>query len=292
MQSTAQIIPFSFEKREIRTLLVDDQPWFCGVDVCSALGYVNSRQAIQKNCRPKGVSNRDTPTAGGQQSLTFIDEGNLYRLIIKSRKQEAQVFEEWVCDEVLPSIRRQGRYDDTQNKMDHLIADTIGKQGHGILSELIKGKVSHLRGKARTSVQSKLWAQVHKAFQVDVAADIPVVQLDSARNFIGAYVLEGDFLPATEQQPQQAPTPQAVFKAKRIPSDFDRRHGLLSPEQMFDCGWRVDLLWAVKWLKEHEGQTVKLEQGLTDQLTLELNSILHWYESYRNKLMDIRRLAV
>ncbi len=101
--------------------------------------------------------------------------------------------------------------------------------------------------------------------------------------------LEGDYLPASESKPK--PTPQAVFKAKRTPSDFDRRHGLLSPEQMFDCGWRVDLLWAVKWLKEHEGQTVKLEPGLTDQLTLELNSILHWYESYRNKLMDIQRIA-
>ena len=86
------------------------EPWFCAADVCEVLGYANSRQAVQKNCRDKGVSSRDTLTDGGTQALTFISEGNLYRLIIKSRKPEAERFETWVMEEVLPSIRQKGGY--------------------------------------------------------------------------------------------------------------------------------------------------------------------------------------
>jgi hypothetical protein len=75
-----------------------------------SLGYANPRQAVQKNCKEKGVSKRDTPTSGGNQEMVYLDEGNIYRLIIKSRKPEAEKFESWVMDEVLPSIRKNGHY--------------------------------------------------------------------------------------------------------------------------------------------------------------------------------------
>lgn len=90
--------------------MIDGEPWFCAADVCEALGYANARDAIAKHCRAGGVAKRDTPTSSGVQPLTFINEGNLYRLCIKSHKPEAQKFEAWVCDEVLPAIRKTGRY--------------------------------------------------------------------------------------------------------------------------------------------------------------------------------------
>jgi len=102
---------FSFEGKALRTFAdKNGEPWFCAADVCEVLGYANSRQAVQKSCRDKGVSSRDTLTDGGTQALTFISEGNLYRLIIKSRKPEAERFETWVMEEVLPSIRKDGGY--------------------------------------------------------------------------------------------------------------------------------------------------------------------------------------
>lgn len=102
---------FSFEGKALRTFADENgEPWFCAADVCEVLGYANSRQAVQKSCRDKGVSSRDTLTDGGTQALTFISEGNLYRLIIKSRKPEAERFETWVMEEVLPSIRKDGGY--------------------------------------------------------------------------------------------------------------------------------------------------------------------------------------
>lgn len=194
MQS-AQVIPFRFEAREVRTIVIDDQPWFCAADVCEVLGYANSRQAIQKNCRPEGVSVRDTLTRGGKQALTFIAEGNLYRLIIKSRKEEAQRFEAWVCDEVLPAIRKQGRYEDTDNRMATLVGQTIGTDGFHMLGAVVKGKVSSLPAAIQRRATSKIWSQTHAAFGVRSAADIPADQLDSARNFIAAYALEGEWLP-------------------------------------------------------------------------------------------------
>ncbi len=102
---------FSFESHAVRTYSDDhSEPWFCATDVCDALGYQNSRPTIQKHCKEKGVSKRYTPTESGNQEMTFINEPNLYRLIIKSRKPEAERFEVWLMEEVLPSIRKTGRY--------------------------------------------------------------------------------------------------------------------------------------------------------------------------------------
>ncbi|ETV10926.1 BRO-N domain-containing protein [Pseudomonas aeruginosa] len=198
---TAQIIPFQFEAREVRTMLIDDQPWFCVADICRVLGYANSRDALAKHCREKGVAKRDTLTTKGKQALTFIDEGNLYRLIIKSRKEEAQRFEAWVCDEVLPSIRRSGRYEDSSNKMATLVGETIGTDGFHMLGALIKGKVAALPVEVRRRASMKIWSQTHAAFGVRSAADIPANQLDAARNFVAAYsVHEGEWLPKPEKQ--------------------------------------------------------------------------------------------
>lgn len=198
MQS-ALVIPFQFEKSEIRTLLIDDQPWFCVADICTVLGYVNSRDAISKHCREAGVAKRDIRSGGQMRSAAFINEGNLYRLIIKSRKQEAQRFESWVCDEVLPAIRKHGSYTDTDNKMGTLIGETIGTNGFNMLGSLIKGKVVSLPAQTQRRATAKIWSQTHAAFGVRSAADIPASQLDAARNFIAAYALEGEWLPPVER---------------------------------------------------------------------------------------------
>lgn len=104
-------VVFQFNGAVVRTAAADSgEPLFCAADVCAILGYANSHQAIQKNCKQSGVSNRDISSGGQMRELTFISEGNLYRLIIKSRKPEAELFEAWVCDEVLPTIRETGAY--------------------------------------------------------------------------------------------------------------------------------------------------------------------------------------
>ncbi len=81
---------------------------FCAQDVAKSLGYTNFRDAIRRHC--KGVVKRDSLTKGGIQSLSYIPEGDVYRLIVHSKLPSAERFEKWVFDEVLPTIRKHGAY--------------------------------------------------------------------------------------------------------------------------------------------------------------------------------------
>lgn len=92
----------------LRTIEEDGKILFCATDVAKALGYINPRDAISRHCR--GVVKRDAPTQGGIQAITFIPEGDVYRLITHSKLPGAEKFESWVFDEVLPSLRKDGYY--------------------------------------------------------------------------------------------------------------------------------------------------------------------------------------
>lgn len=94
---------------EIRILEQNDgKVLFCGKDVADSLGYAIPSKAINAHC--KGVSKLEVPTNGGIQNMLFITEGDLYRLITHSRRPDAEKFERWVFDDVLPSIRKHGAY--------------------------------------------------------------------------------------------------------------------------------------------------------------------------------------
>lgn len=92
----------------VRIIRDDGRLLFCGIDVAAALGYSKPRNAIYAHC--KGALKRGALTAGGVQELTFIPEGDVYRLIVHSRLPSAERFEKWVFEEVLPSIRQTGGY--------------------------------------------------------------------------------------------------------------------------------------------------------------------------------------
>lgn len=189
-----EIIPFDFGKQRVRTLLVDEQPWFVVVDVCESLAIVNTARALSRlDEDERGVHSMNT--LGGIQNLSIINESGLYSLVLTSRKVEAKRFKKWVTAEVLPAIRKHGRYEDRTGKMGTLIGQTIGKDGFHMLGAVVKGKVSGLPASAQRRATAKIWSQIHAAFGVRSAADIPAEQLDAARNFIAAYlVLEGEYL--------------------------------------------------------------------------------------------------
>lgn len=96
---------------QVRTVVDNGKVWFCGKDVAEALGYSNPRDALWRHCKPRGVGKHDTLTNSGLQAMTYIDEGNLYRLITHSKLPSAERFESWVFDEVLPEIRTTGGYE-------------------------------------------------------------------------------------------------------------------------------------------------------------------------------------
>ena len=94
---------------EVRTTVIDDEPYFSLSDVCRILDIKNSRQA-KTRLNDKGVITNDILTNGGTQKSDFINESNLYKLVFQSRKPEAERFADWVTSEVLPAIRKHGAY--------------------------------------------------------------------------------------------------------------------------------------------------------------------------------------
>lgn len=101
---------------QIRTIVENSKVLFCGSDVAKALGYSNTRDALIRHC--KGVVKRDTPTKSGIQQMSFISEGDIYRLAAKSELPGADKFESWIFDDVLPSIRKTGGYIPTEGMSD------------------------------------------------------------------------------------------------------------------------------------------------------------------------------
>lgn len=111
---------FNFEDLPVRTLTVDEEPYFVGKDVANILGYKRTADAIREHVdvEDKGVGKIQTP--GGNQNVTIINESGLYSLIFSSKLESAKRFKRWVTSEVLPAIRKHGLY-----ATDNVIEQTI-----------------------------------------------------------------------------------------------------------------------------------------------------------------------
>lgn len=96
---------------EVRTVVIDGEPWFVGRDVANALGYANGRKALSDHVdsEDKGVTKCDT--LGGKQELATVNESGLYALVFGSKLDSAKRFKRWVTSEVLPAIRKNGFYE-------------------------------------------------------------------------------------------------------------------------------------------------------------------------------------
>lgn len=110
-------------------LIIDGKEWFPATQCAKILGYKNPQEAIRNKC--KGVRKMLTPTAGGSQEANYIPEGDLYRLIVSSKLPQAEKFERWVFDEVLPSIRHNGGYVPNAEEL-------IAKTATAVVSEVMQ----------------------------------------------------------------------------------------------------------------------------------------------------------
>lgn len=202
MQATAQVIPFRFETREVRTMLIDDQPWFVAADVAASLGYPAAPQMTRNlDDDEKGMQN--VHTLGGEQEMLVINESGLYSAILRSRKTEAKRFKKWVTAEVLPAIRRTGRYEDATNKMATLVNDVIGVSGANLIGGVISQKVSVLPVGVQRQARHRMHSVLHTRFNVPRTELIPAEKLDAACQYIAAYVLEGEWLENSQAKGMQ-----------------------------------------------------------------------------------------
>ena len=137
MQTNIQIFE-SEEFGKIRTCLVNNQIMFVGKDVARALGYSNTRKALQDHVdeEDKGVTKRDT--LGGTQKMIIINESGLYSLILSSKLEQARAFKRWVTSEVLPQIRMTGGYIPTRDKDGRQLTDEeIVERAHEIVGRTL-----------------------------------------------------------------------------------------------------------------------------------------------------------
>lgn len=119
----------SEEFGEIRTIEIDGKPYFVGADVAKALGYKDTVNALKQHCRGV-VKHHLTDSLGRNQEASFITEGDLYRLIMKSKLPSAEKFESWVMDEVLPTIRKTGFYQKPMTTAEQIQLLALGNQDH------------------------------------------------------------------------------------------------------------------------------------------------------------------
>ena len=111
---------FNFEELPVRTLEIDNEPYFVGKDVADILGYSNTRDALAKHVDSEDKLTSQITTAGQRRSQTIINESGLYSLIFSSKLESAKKFKRWVTSEVLPTLRKTGNYQVPSNPMDAL----------------------------------------------------------------------------------------------------------------------------------------------------------------------------
>ena len=102
-----------FEKSEfgsVRVIMKDGEPWFVASDVAKALGYENPSRDVQRHCKKVNKFTQTTDSVVPPLTVLIIPESDVYRLVMRSNLPAAVEFQDWICDEVIPSIRRTGGY--------------------------------------------------------------------------------------------------------------------------------------------------------------------------------------
>ena len=173
----SNLIAYQFKNSNIRIELKNNEPLFCLTDVANALNIKNHRDLANKQLNPKGVEKIYTPTRGGKQELIFIDEANLYRVIFRSNKKEAIDFQNWVFEEVLPSIRKTGGY----------MADvTLTRHQR---TQIKRAVVLFIGQTGRTA--QEVYKLLYARFGVQSYQDIPARHFDEAMSIIDKETQKG-----------------------------------------------------------------------------------------------------
>lgn len=159
---------FNFHQSQVRIQLLNNEPLFCLTDVTTILNIKNA-SASRFNLSEKGIHKMYTPTKGGKQELLFVDESNLYRVIFRSNKKEAIDFQNWVFDEVLPTIRKTGSY-----------SLTINTEQQQAIKQAVRER-SYRTGEHYQAVYVKFYQH----FKIPRYQDLPASKFDDAIQWLG-----------------------------------------------------------------------------------------------------------
>ena len=127
----------------VRTVMIDDNPWFVGIDVARALGYAKPNEAIRTNTNKEDTSIAGVSDANNHtQQMIVINESGLYDMVFDSRLPKAKEFRHWVTSDVIPSIRKTGKYEAVPKQDSYQIEDFSTPYGFSNVQTYItvKGK--------------------------------------------------------------------------------------------------------------------------------------------------------
>ena len=197
MSNQSQLSTFNFESNSIRTLAINNEPWFVAVDICKAINLSNPSMAVANldEDEKKVVGSSDTldpkfslgSAGNGAQSLSLVSESGMYTLILRCRDavKKGSVphrFRKWVTAEVLPTIRKTGKYESKTS-----VNDRTG----------LRNAVNMLVSK-KGLIYSDAYHLVHQRFNVESIEDLTLEQLPEAVEYVHRIVLEGELI--TEQK--------------------------------------------------------------------------------------------
>nr|DAD91878.1 MAG TPA: repressor domain protein [Myoviridae sp. ctKZW4] len=185
MSNQSQLSTFSFESNSIRTLAINNEPWFIAKDLCNTLKISNVSDALLKldDDEKATIGLTDSQAGNGAQSISIISESGMYTLILRCRDavKKGSVphrFRKWVTAEVLPAIRKTGKYEskttvDDRTGLRNAVNMLVSKKG------LIYSDAYHL---------------IHQRFNVESIEDLTLEQLPQAVEYVHKIVLEGELI--------------------------------------------------------------------------------------------------
>ena len=196
----------------LEVLTIEGKQWFPAIKVAEILGYANPHKAVRDHTKERGLTIRSViDSLGRNQNKKFIDEGNLYRLITKSKLSQAEQFEEWVFDDVLPTLRKTGSYQVkplTTSEQIQLIAQgnteldervTAIEESYPIMhgqakhiqqlvarkvAEIVRNKFNGYYKETSKKLFAEIYRSIKKIFQVPTYNSIPRGRYEEAVKFI------------------------------------------------------------------------------------------------------------
>lgn len=269
IMSTA--LNFNFHNTDVRVISDDPlTPLFVAKDVALALGYKNTNDAIKKHCKD-GVAKRYpiTDKLGRTQEVAVIGEPDLYRLIFGSKLKSAVTFQDWVFEEVLPSIRKTGEY---------VIPTLTPAQQHHIQAH-IKKLVATQVG----TTYAGLYGSVKNKFKVGSYKNIPPERYGELCQFLKCEPLEGELLPKEEKQ-DYSDLPH--FSCKE-----NKQRKLLPFNALFDCGWNMKMSELFTFVTQCQKKNTPCVIDDLSGIKQEMRSLMNIVEIQNNRLSRIHDLS-
>lgn len=249
---------FTFRTTEVRTVVVDGNPWFVASDIAKALNFrdaANMTRVLDDDER--GTHIMSTPS--GDQEMIVINESGMYHAVLKSRKPEAKPFRKWVTAEVLPAIRKTGRYEGTPYSVQP--GQTLSAEQADTLRQMLTEGVQKLPAKQQPGAMIQGWSKLKAHFGVPYR-EIPAGEFNEAISLIARHLAGGQplkrlphknlaaehFYASVRIEFSTIKTPNAARQAVMIGEQIFREMGIHGPSALTEenVGEAVRLLRA--WL--------------------------------------------